>query len=207
MAMGRPRAFCVDQALDRALEVFWRKGYEGASLTELTEAMEINRPSLYAAFGNKEALFRKALDRYVKEKATYLRDSLAAPTARDVAARMLLGAAKMLTDPCHPVGCLAVRGALTCGDSSESIKREIDELRSRFEIDLRHRLEQAEQEEGGLPAGLTPANLARYLTTIIQGMSIQAAAGATHEDLCQVAETALLALPARCTEPAQSMAG
>ena len=74
MPIGRPRAFDLETALDRALQVFWRKGYEGTSLSDLTKAMGINRPSLYAAFGNKEALFRKALDRYAEGPAAYTRD-------------------------------------------------------------------------------------------------------------------------------------
>ena len=84
---GRPREFDAEDALDRALEVFWRKGYEGASLAELTEAMGINRPSLYAAFGNKEALFRLAFDRYADGPAAYTREALEAPTARGVPSR------------------------------------------------------------------------------------------------------------------------
>src|SRR5712672_3301566 len=86
--LGRPRAFDADRALDRALAVFWRNGYEGASLPALTKAMGINRPSLYAAFGNKEALFRKALQRYFQGPATYLHDAIEEPTARAVVERM-----------------------------------------------------------------------------------------------------------------------
>jgi Transcriptional regulator len=195
MAMGRPRAFCVDAALDRALEVFWRKGYEGASMTDLTEAMGINRPSLYAAFGNKEDLFRKALDRYVTEKVAYLREALDAPTAYGLAERLLVGAADMLTDPCHPVGCLAVKGALTCGDEAPSVKQEIDKIRADYERDMGNRLKRA-IEAGELPANSDPADLSRFLTTIVQGMSIQAATGATRDDLRKVALTALKAWPA-----------
>src|ERR1051325_3475900 len=103
---GRPRQFDTEKALDRALTVFWQKGYEGASLLDLTRAMGINRPSLYAAFGNKEALFRKALDRYAEGQAAYIRAALEAPTARAVAERLLHGTVELLTDPRNPRGCL-----------------------------------------------------------------------------------------------------
>src|SRR6516225_7036799 len=106
MPTGRPRAFDIDKALDRALKVFWRKGYEGASLPELTRAMGINRPSLYAAFGNKEALFRKVLDRYAEGPAAYVREALTEPTARAVAERLLGGAVDLLSGPRGPRGCL-----------------------------------------------------------------------------------------------------
>src|SRR6266852_3492764 len=121
MPRGRPRAFDIDKALDRALGVFWRKGYEGTTLSDLTEAMGINRPSLYAAFGSKEGLFRKALDRYAEGPAAYVREALNEPTARAVAERLLGGAADLLTDPRHPRGCLAVQGALACGEAADSV--------------------------------------------------------------------------------------
>ncbi len=194
MAIGRPRAFCTETALNAALNVFWRKGYEGASLTDLTEAMGINRPSLYAAFGNKEELFRKALDRYVNEKVSFASEALEAPTAYQVAERLLLGAAEMLTNPDHPVGCLAVRGSLTCGEESQSIRNEIAHLRSEYEANLRGRLERA-RDEGDLPADAQPEHLARFITTIFQGMAVQAAGGAAREALRGVAETALRAWP------------
>ena len=84
MPSGRTRQFEVDEALDRALEVFWARGYEGATLPELTQAMGINRPSLYAAFGNKQSLFRKAMERYEQGPAAYVRRALEEPTARRV---------------------------------------------------------------------------------------------------------------------------
>src|SRR5438876_1611267 len=123
--VGRPRAFDVDEALDQALKVFWRKGYEGTSLPDLTRAMGINRPSLYAAFGNKEALFRKALDRYAQGPAAYVREALSKPTARAVVQHLLLGAVEMATDPRHPRGCLAVQGALACGDEAECVRKHL----------------------------------------------------------------------------------
>src|SRR6266436_2473813 len=108
--VGRPRAFDVDEALDQALKVFWRNGYEGTSLPDLTRAMGINRPSLYAAFGNKEALFRKALEE---------------PTARAVVEALLRGAVEQLSSPRHPQGCLMVQGALSCGRTADPIRREL----------------------------------------------------------------------------------
>src|ERR1044071_7903937 len=123
MAMGRPREFDVDKALDLALQVFWRKGYEGASMADLTETMGITKPSLYAAFGNKEELCRKALDRYVDGPGVYFQVALAKPTARAVVEHLLYESADAVTDPNHPPGCLAVQGALSCGDAAESNKR------------------------------------------------------------------------------------
>ena len=146
MAKGRPRTFDVDQALDCALKVFWRKGYEGTSLHDLTEAMGINRPSLYAAFGNKEELFRKALDRYAAGPAAHMREALEEPTARAVVERLLRKTADVLTDPCHPPGCLAVQGALSCGEAAESIRQELNSRRSASEAALRERFERAKSE-------------------------------------------------------------
>src|SRR5262249_47732372 len=119
VAMGRPREFDVAQALDRALLVFWRNGYEGASIAELTAAMGINPPSLYAAFGNKEALFRKALDRYVELHAKFWHDAFEAETARGVVEHLLRESVDFLTDPRNPPGCLLVRGGLACSEGAE----------------------------------------------------------------------------------------
>jgi AcrR family transcriptional regulator len=116
--LGRPRAFDPDAALDRAMHVFWAKGYEGASLSNLTRAMRINRPSLYAAFGNKEQLFKKVLDRYMNGPVAYFAKALAAPKARDVVEQLFLGTARMAEDPRVPAGCLMVQGALACGSAS-----------------------------------------------------------------------------------------
>ena len=102
MAMGRPRAFDADAALDEAMEVFWRHGYEGATIAQLTEAMGINPPSLYAAFGSKEGLLKAALTRYSARRAAFMDDVLSAPTARAVAERMLIGIADTQTDPANP---------------------------------------------------------------------------------------------------------
>ncbi len=194
MPIGRPRAFNIDKALDRALKVFWRKGYEGASLPDLTRAMGINRPSLYAAFGNKEALFRKVIDRYVDGPAVYVREALNEPTARAVVERLLHGAIDLLTDPRNPRGCLMVQGALACGEAAESVRRELVSRRAAGEAAVRKRFQRA-LVDADLPADSDPADLARYVLTIIQGMAVQAAGGARGKALRGVAEMALRAWP------------
>jgi AcrR family transcriptional regulator len=191
---GRPREFDLDEALDRALRVFWRRGYEGATLPELTEAMGINRPSLYAAFGSKEELFRKALDRYAEGPAACLREALNEPTARAVAEGLLEGAIAVVTDQRNPQGCLMVQGALTCGEAAESVRRELLARRVAGEVAIRQRLERA-RADGDLPAEADPADLAGYLVTFMRGMAVQAAGGASREDLRRVAEMALRAWP------------
>jgi AcrR family transcriptional regulator len=194
VAIGRPRAFDADEALDRALEVFWRKGYEGATLCDLTAAMGINPPSLYAAFGNKEGLFRKVLDRYWDLRTAFRNEALDAPTARAVAETLLRGTAKFLCDPRHPKGCLAVHGALACGADADCIRKELEARRGASQADILARLKRAKRE-GDLPADADPAALARYLATVIEGMAVQAASGASRKELERVAETALGAFP------------
>jgi AcrR family transcriptional regulator len=194
MSTGRPRSFDVDQALDRALKTFWRKGYEGASLPDLTKAMRINRPSLYAAFGNKEALFRKAIDRYVEGPARHTREALEAPTASGVVEQLWLRGIELITDPRSPRGCFMVQSALACGDAADSVRREVAKGRARFETLLRQRFERA-VAEGDLPPHADPVQLARYVATVSHGMAVQAAGGATRDDLMDVAKLAFQAWP------------
>lgn len=191
---GRPREFDADEALDKALHVFWRRGYEGTSLSDLTEAMGISRPSLYAAFGNKEELFRRAMDRYSKGPAAYTHEALKEPTARLVAERLLRSTADSLTDPCNPPGCLGVQGALSCGEAAQSVKEELCARRAASEAALKERFERA-KVEGDLPADVDPADLARYIATVTQGMSVQASGGASRSDLHKVVDMALRTWP------------
>ena len=194
-ARGRPRSFDTEKALDRALKVFWRKGYEGASLSELTKAMGINRPSLYAAFGDKQALFRKALERYEKGPTGFIREALAEPTARGMAEHLLLGtAASVCGVTGNPGGCMLVQGALAAGDSAEPVRRELAAHRQAAATAITDRLRRA-RKEGDLPADADPAALARYLMTVMNGMAVQSVSGATPADLKKVVETALSAWP------------
>lgn len=194
MTRGRPRSFDCDKALDKAMEVFWRKGYEGASISDLTAAMGINPPSLYAAFGNKEDLFRKALDRYVERRAVIWIEAMEAPTAREAVERLLHKSADLLTKECSP-GCLMVKGSLTCGDGAERLQHEMAAVRARGEAMLQDRFERA-KIEGDLPPDADPNSLARFVMTIGQGMSVQAAGGASCEDLHRIVDVALGAFPA-----------
>jgi AcrR family transcriptional regulator len=192
--MGRPREFCTEYALGRALELFWRRGFEGTSLTDLTQAMGITRPSLYAAYGNKEELFRKALDLYDEVYLGFTRDALHEPTARAVVERLLKGYADAATDHDHPPGCLGTSGALTCSAAADPIREELVKRRAAFELALCERLEQA-KAAGDLPATAHAADLARFVMTITQGMAVQAASGATRQSLQRVAVMALAAWP------------
>jgi AcrR family transcriptional regulator len=192
--MGRPRAFDVDTALENALNVFWKKGYEGASLTDLTLAMGINRPSLYAAFGNKEQLFRKALDRYHAGPAAYTCRALGEPTARKVVEALMNGAVDLMADPAHPSGCLLVQGALSCSEEGEPVRQELATRRCQGMASLRERLERA-ITEGDLPPETDAADLARYISTVTEGLGVQAAGGASQSELRRVIEIALKALP------------
>ena len=195
-AKGRPRSFNADKALDKALRVFWEKGYEGASLTELTKAMGINRPSMYAAFGDKEQLFRKALDRYLQGPAAYAYEALKEPSARKAIEKLLLGAVEGLSNPKNPKGCLLVQGALACGDESKSIRDELILRRAAAEAEIAKRLKRA-KTEGELPEGVNPNDLARFYVTVMRGLGIQAATGATRAELTRVVETAMKAWPTK----------
>ncbi|WP_300975476.1 TetR/AcrR family transcriptional regulator [Sphingomonas sp. LHG3406-1] len=193
---GRPREFDVDDALAAALRVFWSKGYEGASLTDLTEAMGITRPSLYAAFGNKEALFRKALDLYEREKLAYVGEALAAPTSRQVAERMLTGALEMQTSECEPRGCLRVISTMSCGAEAESVRADLIARRASSQQALIDRMKRA-KEEGDLPPHTDVEGITNYLLAILQGMSVQAGSGASKAQLEEVVRTSLAMWPGK----------
>ncbi|MGE8130228.1 TetR/AcrR family transcriptional regulator [Methylobacterium sp. NPDC080182] len=192
MVMGRPRSFDTDKALDEAMEVFWRHGYDGASLAMLTKAMGIKPPSLYAAFGSKEGLLKAALDRYAQRRSEHMRFVLAGETARDVAERFLSSIAESHTDPANPPGCLLVQGGLACGAGSENIPFELASRRAQGEMELRERFIRARQD-GDLPADSDPVALARFLSTVASGMGVLASSGADREALREVARVSLRA--------------
>ena len=187
---GRPLAFNQDVALDKALKVFWSRGYEGASMAELADALGVNKPSIYATFGNKETLFRKALARYVTGPAAFVKEAKNEPTAKRVVEKFLLQAVDFFSDKSTPNGCMIVQAALTGGQGSSTIQQELITYRKNFEVSFNERFKLA-QAQGDLPANVNSKQLAKYIATIHQGMSVQATSGATREDLLAIVEMAL----------------
>ncbi|MFJ5260832.1 TetR/AcrR family transcriptional regulator [Streptomyces sp. NPDC088387] len=188
--MGRPREFDIDEALERAMQVFWERGYDGVSLTDLTKAMGITKPSLYAAFGNKQELFRRALERYTEGPAVYGTRALEEPTARGVAEAMLRGAVRTTTRPEGPAGCLTVQGALASSDASRPAHDMLAEWRNDSGLRLEERFRRA-VDEGDLPGDADPRQLARYVMTVIFGIAVQAAGGLGRDELQDIADMAL----------------
>jgi AcrR family transcriptional regulator len=193
-AIGRPRAFDEGQALDRAMQVFWRKGYEGTSLADLTKAMGINRPSLYNAFGDKEVLFRKVLDRYEQGPARYVAEAMRQPTARAVVESLFRATCNAAENSGDPRGCLLVQGALACGNEAEHVRQELTSRRAAGETALRRRFQRA-KSEGDLSRRVDAADLARYIMTVLHGMAVRSASGATRKELQGIAEMAMRAWP------------
>jgi AcrR family transcriptional regulator len=188
---GRPRTFDVDTALDAAVDVFWRHGYEGAGLTELTDAMGIGRPSLYTAFGDKAQLFQRALARYIDRNMAYVEDALAQPTAYAVAEALLTGNALAVTDPGTPPGCLSVQAMVTDeGDAFELLRQNRTAIEQRLADRFRRAI-----TDGDLGAVEDPDELASYLITLTTGFAIRAADGATQQTLLTLVRRALAGFP------------
>lgn len=194
MAKGRPRQFDAEQALDAALALFWRHGYEGTSLAALTDVMGINVPSLYAAFGNKQALFRKALDRYLQKPASYFPTALEEPTARRATEKLFQGAIDLVIDPRHPDGCLLVQGGLATGPMADWVRKELGTVRTAAEAALRRRYERAVADRE-LPKSVDSEKLARYVVTVLWGLSVQRSGGATRAQLKEVVQLAMRVWP------------
>lgn len=192
--MGRHREFDVEKALDAVLCVFWRKGYEGTSYVDLTEAVGVERPALYSAFGNKEALFRRALARYSERYLTFIPAALELPTAREVAAQILYSTADLNTRFPEHAGCLGINGVLAGSDEAEPVRQALIDFRAAARTQLRERFERA-KAEGDLPETAKPDALASFVMAVTHGMAVQAKAGFSRGVLEAVAEQALSAFP------------
>ena len=190
---GRPREFSEDKALEAAMRIFWERGFEGTSLTDLTNAMGINRSSLYAAFGDKEALFKKAVARYFEGPLNFMKRALQQPTARAFVEALLRGTVKFLADTSHPRCCLSLE-ALATATNLEAVRLAMIEWRKTGEIKAQERLERA-RLEGDLPKDLNTEDVGRYIATFVMGLGVQSANGATYKQLSGAVEVALRSLP------------
>ncbi|GAA2573722.1 TetR/AcrR family transcriptional regulator [Winogradskya consettensis] len=185
------RAFDPLVALNAAKEVFWRYGYEGASLTDLTTAMGINKPSLYAAFGSKQELFEKVIQAYAADDMAYARAAMEQPTAYEVAAALLHDNAIAVTRPDCPPGCLSIQGGISTGPANASVTEFLATSRLAGEALLADRFRRA-VDTGDLPRDTDPAALARFLMIVTEGQAIHATAGVSRADLQASASLALL---------------
>ncbi len=199
--MARPRKFDIDEALSQAMHLFWERGYEGVSLTDLSSAMNINKPSLYAAFGDKEQLFRRAVELYDTSTGLPAEHALAeAATAREAIERVLrLNAADYTADD-RPAGCMIVLAATLGQVENERVRSFLAQCRANGEEALRRRIERG-KAAGELGADVDAAALAKFYTTVLQGMSIQARDGAGRETLDEVVDAAMAAWPGKASQP------
>jgi AcrR family transcriptional regulator len=194
-ARGRPRSFDREAALECAMRLFWEHGYEATSLAQLTAAMGVSAPSLYAAFGDKEALFLQAMDRYIARGGDQTQALMGdAKTAREAVARVLVESAVRLTDPRYPRGCMVVLSAISVSEEAARVQAELARCRASWEKEMTGRIERG-IADGDVPSSTNPAALASFYMAVLQGMSLHAKDGASRERLKQIADAALLAFP------------
>ena len=189
--MGRPREFEIDDAIEKATGLFWRNGYEGTSLSDLTTTIGISPPSFYFAFGSKEGLFRKVIARYFEEQSKFAQAALKKPTPRAVARHFLNGFADMATDPLHAPGCLAMNSSLPC-TAGDPLREWLAELREQTRQRFSERFAELRGGEG-LPSRMDADSLARLVLVVAWGIAVEAQSGASRKDLRR---TIALVLPA-----------
>ncbi len=192
--MARPREFDENDVLEKALHVFWVRGYEGASMAELLAAMGITNSSLYKAFGSKEDLFRRITERYHDGHLDFRQVALAEPTPRRIVERLLLGTVDLLTGEATPPGCLEVNGALAGSSGSDTVRASLVRNRRLLRTSLRERLP-ATLEAGSLPAGLDLEQAAMLVATLAHGLAVQAKDGASREELRAIVRAFLCSWP------------
>jgi len=185
--MGRPRSFDEEVALEAAMLLFWMKGYEGATTSDLANTMGINASSMYAAFGSKEELFKRAFIRYCHEHLTFFPKALALPTMCETVTALLEGTVGLVTKPGYPRGCLMVQGGMA---TAQPIRAFLSTYRKQGDDALRRRVEMA-RKQGDLDPTLDPRDFARYLITLTTGMAVQATNGARKAELKRQADLAL----------------
>ncbi len=187
-SLGRPREFDRETALQIAVKLFCKYGYEGVSIADLTQAMNISPPSLYAAFGGKEALYREALDSYRQHKNQLHFGS--AGSYRDEVATLLRDTVRAATEPGYPAGCMVVAGMLNCAAENQSLASTLADLRNAQCHGFAEHIEAA-VERGELAADTDIKALSRYLTALVQGIAIQARDGASQAELYAMVDIAM----------------
>jgi AcrR family transcriptional regulator len=192
--MARPREFDEDEVLQAALRLFWEKGYEGTSLDDLMTAMRLTKSSLYKAFGSKEALFWRVVERYQRDFLDFRHAALAEPTPRRIAERLLDGITELHSGEVNPVGCLELNTALAGSQDAESIRQELIRGRELFRLKLRDRFEET-AATAPLPPGMNSDDAASFIISLVQGLAVQAKAGASRKTARRVARAALLSWP------------
>jgi AcrR family transcriptional regulator len=193
--MSRAGEFDEAEVLDKALRVFWQQGYEGTSLIDLLEATGLTKSSLYSAFGDKENLFHRVVERYLSKHVEFRQTcALAEPTPRRIVERLLYGMADLHAGSPTPPGCLVTNAALACSPASEPVRQYLVRSRNEFGKILGDRLE-ALTNAGPLPPGMTAADAARLVVLTIQGMAVEAKGGATRNQLREIVRTFLLSWP------------
>ena len=193
--MGRPREFDEDDVLEKAMHVFWEKGFDSSSLADLQEATGLTKSSLYKAFESKEGLFRRVVDRYNTNHLSFRSKALAQPTPRMIAEALLEGIVDLHTGKKTPSGCLVTFSALACSVEARPLAQELSESRNQFERRLRIRLDEV-GHAGSFPAGMNAADAASFLTTFIQGLAVQARGGATRRELRHLVAAVMQGWPA-----------
>lgn len=192
--MARPREFDEDEVLQAALQLFWEKGYEGTSLNDLMEATGLTKSSLYRAFGSKETLFWRVVERYNRNFLGFRLEAFAEPTPRRIAERLLYGMTELHAGERTPNGCLELNAALACSAITEPIRQELLRNRERFRVQLRDRFEET-VAAAPLPPGITSDDAASFVISLIQGLAVQAKAGVSQETARRVVHAALLSWP------------
>ena len=187
---GRPIGFDKDAALEAAMLLFWKRGYEGTSMADLTQAMGLNPSSIYAAFGDKHELFSLAVKRYMETRAQYATKALEEPTLKRVIRALFDSTVAFLTTPGHPPTCMTLAGAVGCSVDATPARDLMTEIRRQNEVAIRERLLKA-RKSGELPRDINVDDYTRYLSSIIAGLSIQAANGSTKAELKPTAQMAL----------------
>ena len=194
MPGGRKRTFDDQDALRTAMELFWRQGYEGTSIADLTQALGINPPSLYAAFGSKRELFERTLNRYMCERTIQLEEAMTRPTAHEAVLELLTGRVEVFTSPSQPAGCMTIQAGLSAGDPHQEIVDLLAAAREEMRRSVLRRFDKA-LAEGDLPPDTDCSALARYVMSAVYGLSVEAASGAPRQELRAAAVLAAGVVP------------